>query len=949
MTLPKVKWYERLDFRLIVGISLLTGGLMASFAIAVNTVGKQMVLQNSSRFIEQAGESAIAKLNARSQEIAALTRTLAETARQLPQSEREFKYFIPKLLDFQGDSQIAGGGIWPEPYQFSPQQPRRSFFWGRNDKDILQYYNNYNQGSRGYHYQKWYIVAQHLQPNQCFWSEAYIDPYSSQPMVTCTAGIWKQEQFWGAATIDLKLKGIQELANSLQAETGGYLFVVDRQNRLIAAPNTTASDQLPSTESAQLQPLDQLSKTTSDLTPVSTALEVTNRKIIDRARQEFDNWQELVSNLRHAGYAMTQREAEKIAAAIVDPLEKQSQNDLLLNSLQLSNDGLLGEPSNVYIFHIPNTYWKLVIVKPIAEVTNEYASVLRTIVKSAIAILLVAAIIAIIAIRRTLVAPIKHLSQASQAIAAGNLRRRVQIEGVKELESLGNSFNQMAFQLQSSFRELEKSNNALEERVKARTQELEKAKSKAETANRAKSNFLANMSHELRTPLNGILGYIQILQKATDLNQHRAAVDTIQKSSSHLLTLITDILDLSKIEAEKMELHQTEFHLPSFLTSVAEISQIEAQQKNLIFTYKSDSEIPAAVYADERRLRQVLINLIGNAVKFTEAGHVTFTVRYLEKVQEDPETVKLRFQIEDSGVGIPEDHIQEIFHPFEQVGNILQKSQGSGLGLSLSQKILNIMGSQIQLNSTPGVGSTFWFDIDLQVTSQWNTEAIQTHQGKIVGYQGDTQRILVVDDKWENRDVIVNLLKPLGFDIVQAENAQQGIQQVEKQIPHLIITDLLMPDCDGFGFIQQLRQNPDLYAVPIIVSSASGIMVDRDRAIEYGGDDFLEKPVHATQLLQKLQQHLQLQWTYDAKETATEAVKEVREESLIVPPPEVMETLYNLAYRGSLKKVQKYAESLQQEDGRFVPFSRKVVQFTRTFQEKQLIEFLKQYRQKFFQ
>lgn len=944
MTLPQVKWYERLDFKLIVGISLLTGGLIVSFVIAVNTIGRQMVLKNSSQFIEKAGETAIAKLNARSREISALTKTIAETAKQLPQSETEFKRVIPELLDFNGDRQIAGGGIWPEPYQFSSQKRRRSFFWGRNDENILQYDDNYNQGRHGYHYQKWYIVAQHLEPGQCLWSEAYVYPYSLQPMVTCTVGIWQQEKFWGAATIDLKLEGIQQLANSLQAQTGGYLFLLDRQNRLIAFPNNPLSDKLPSTENTQLSNINQLTQDNPEFVPILAALKVTNRQIIDRARQKIPDWQGFISKLRHAGYAMNSREAEQMAAAIADPLANRSKENLLLEKIELSDEGLLGESAHVYIFHIPNTYWKLVVVKPISEVTANYAGILRMIIKSAIVIFLGAAVIVIIAIRRTLVAPINRLSQASQAIAGGNLHKRVHIEGVKELESLGNSFNQMAAQLQNSFKKLENSNVELEERVKARTQELEKAKSAAEAASQAKSNFLSNMSHELRTPLNGILGYVQILQKATDLNQHRAAVDTIQKSSSHLLTLITDILDLSKIEAQKMELHQSGFHLPSFLTGVAEISQVEAQQKNLIFTYKSDSELPDAVYADERRLRQVLINLIGNAVKFTESGNVTFTVRRLEKVQDDPEILKIRFQIEDSGVGISEDQIPEIFHPFEQVGNVLQKSQGTGLGLSLSEKIINKMGSKIQLNSTPGVGSTFWFDLDLQVASEWTHVATETQQGKIVGYQGNTQRILVVDDKWENRDVIVNLLTPLGFELVEAENAEQGVQKVRKRVPHLIITDLLMPDCDGFGFIQKLRQNRDLQSVPIIVSSASGIMVDRDRAIEFGGSDFLEKPVQAAQLLQKLQQHLQLRWVYNVEEAVTKAIKEVREESLIVPSPEVMETLYKLAYKGSLKKVQKYVENLQKEDSRFVPFARQVVQFTRTFQEKQLIEFLKQYR-----
>src|SRR5262249_29544146 len=236
------------------------------------------------------------------------------------------------------------------------------------------------------------------------------------------------------------------------------------------------------------------------------------------------------------------------------------------------------------------------------------------------------------------------------------------------------------------------------------------AKERAEAANQAKSEFLANMSHELRTPLNGILGYAQILRRQPDVPLHqRDGLNTIYNSGRHLLTLINDVLDLAKIEVRHLELYPTELQLLAFLQGIVEMMQIGARQKGIRLVYAADAHLPLHILADERRLRQVLINLLGNAVKFTERGQVTFRVAVLATPHSQADTATLRFAVHDTGTGLAPEHVETIFQPFEQVGDAAQRAAETGLGLTVSQQLVALMGGQIHVQSTLGEGSTFWF------------------------------------------------------------------------------------------------------------------------------------------------------------------------------------------------------------------------------------------------
>jgi len=462
-----------------------------------------------------------------------------------------------------------------------------------------------------------------------------------------------------------------------------------------------------------------------------------------------------------------------------------------------------------------------------------------------------------------------------------------------------------------------------------------KAKEAAEAASRAKSEFLANMSHELRTPLNGIMGYAQILQRSKLNEEERSRINVIYQCGSHLLTLINDILDLSKIEAQKVELMPTDFHFPAFLQGVAEMCRIRAEIKGIHFHFPSSPELPIGIRADEKRLRQVLINLLSNAIKFTDEGSVTFIVTFAAEG-------KIRFEIRDTGTGIAQDQLQAIFQPFEQVGDRRRQTEGTGLGLAISKRIVELMGSTIQVQSEMNVGSIFWFDANISPADEWVKTSQIDDRGQIIGIKDRQPKIVVIDDKWANRSVISNLLSPIGFEVSEANDGQQGWEKILEVQPDLIVTDLLMPELDGFELIKLVRESENFKDLIIIVCSASVFETDQYRSLEAGANAFIAKPVQATELLQKLQQYLELEWVYEANEAPLAIGSDTNE--LISPPATSMEILYELAMKGNFREIVQQAVLLEQIDPKYIPFAKRLHQMAKDFQDEEILRFIQSYK-----
>lgn len=495
-------------------------------------------------------------------------------------------------------------------------------------------------------------------------------------------------------------------------------------------------------------------------------------------------------------------------------------------------------------------------------------------------------------------------------------------------------------ELEQANQKLEDYSHTLEQRVEARTAELKVAKEQADSASRAKSEFLANMSHELRTPLNGILGYAQILNRDEALSQRaKHGVNIIQQCGSHLLTLINDILDLSKIEARKLELIPSSIQLSSLLETVVEMCQIKAEQKGIEFLYQPSSRLPDGVIVDEKRLRQVLINLLGNAIKFTDQGKVSLQIEVLSLAEQQ---VSLLFQVIDTGVGIASDDFSSLFQAFEQVGDRRKQAEGTGLGLAISQQIVQLMGSTIQVKSQLGVGSEFFFAVDLPLEKCEQGKNNSNTPEKIIGYHGDRRRILVIDDRWENRLVLCELLKPLGFTVIEAKNGQEGLNLLQNQQPDLVITDLAMPILDGYKFLEIVRRSPDLKGTKVVISSASISKAVQAKATVAGGDAFLGKPINAQILFRVVAAQLQLEWVYNPLKTVGEPNQSVAL-AMLLPPKQELEFLLDLAQQGFIKELRDQLSRLVADEAAYEPFVSEISRLAKLFLAEEIEELLRKY------
>ena len=379
----------------------------------------------------------------------------------------------------------------------------------------------------------------------------------------------------------------------------------------------------------------------------------------------------------------------------------------------------------------------------------------------------------------------------------------------------------------------------------------------ATTANKAKSIFLARMSHELRTPLNAILGFTNILKKSMNTtNEEKENLNIIKRSADHLLSIINEILELSKIEAGKMELSPKEFNFYELIKDIENLFATRCQSKDLDFSVQISKNLPKYIKADIQRLRQILINLLGNSLKFTKKGEIKLVIYETHN--------KIFFELKDSGIGISKENLEKVFKPFVQVKQDSYTEQGTGLGLAITKELITLMGGNIYVKSEVNVGTQFYFSINYEKVEEKNF--VQKNEEKeIIGVKNEnfTKTILVVDDIKENRDLIVLLLNSYRFKTLQANSGLEALKLYDEEKIDLIFMDILMENLDGLETTKQIRSKKNGKNIPIIALSANVYDEDKKEALKSGANDFLPKPVEEKDILLILEKYLKIELEYE--------------------------------------------------------------------------------------
>ncbi len=666
----------------------------------MKTANASLLLSESSRFIDQLGNSIVLDIYTRLREIEALTRSLAAIAEQLPRSISLFMQTIPAVLDFQSDTSIAGGGVWFEPEQFSPGCVRRSFFWGRNTQDQLIYFDDYNQTARGYHQEAWYVVGFYTRPGQCCWSTSYMDPYSYQLMVTCTTPMYQADQLIGVVTVDLKLEGLHANIDAWQKKTGGYLFVLDRNNQFITFPQPervkkTYQDEK-GNQAESLHTLEEFAADQPLFAPLIEAVQKMDATIVSRAVQHPKYDSKIAAELSQRSPQISPSEAATLAAIATNPLENGDRLNHLVQKFQVECDWLLQEAAMVFLFFVPVVYWKVFIIKPLSEITADSYNVIQADKLASLGQMLTG---------------IAHEINNPLNFIAGNLAHAKGY--IQDLFDLLNLYQQKYPQINPDIKEFADNIDLdfLVEDLPKLIKSMETGAERARQVSVALRNYSRTDDAEMKLANlhDGLDGSLMILQHRLKAKSHQPEIQVIKHYGS-----------IPPVECYAGQLNQVFMNLIGNAIDALE----EAWEEHTISSRRattSEPEVPTqTIRAD---------NYGSPAVSQTSAANGTVSATlspqviaenvtpFSPMIQIHTELIRpdwVQIVIADNGSGISPEVQKRLFDPFFTTKPV---GKGTGLGLAICQEIVQERHhGQLYCESNPGAGARFVIQIPVRQT-----------------------------------------------------------------------------------------------------------------------------------------------------------------------------------------------------------------------------------------
>jgi len=793
--------------------------MLGAFLAVMNNYGEPLLRDLAKSQLRDKGESIVSSMSERVAFTSALVTSLAHVAQTLPKQVALSQPSFKALIDYPGThSFIAGGGVWPEPFAFDAKQARRSFFWGRDEQNTLHYFEDYNDPKgTGYHQEEWYVPVRHIEPGQVYWSRSYMDPYSFQSMVTASAPIYRDGQFYGVATIDLKLEGLSELLAQESKTFGGYAYAIDRNGTFLSYPNEAIAKKIVLNANGkpevQYLSVQEAAKQTPTFPFIETALERT-----EGLSRQTDTLAKKALALASDSYQIDENEAHRIMSMLANPLKNKSLGNTFIREQRFSDDPILHTQVLVNAFHVPNTYWKVITVMPESIVSKSSDQITEAVVTSFMYVIAVGLFIGLLLLHLILIRPLHSMIDQVTA-EEGQLGK---IEGINggELGVLSQQLNERSQALTEANRSLEASMDMTKQAVLA------------------KSQFLANMSHEIRTPMNGVIGMLDLLLLG-DLENHQKHYAEVAKSSADsLLLLINDILDFSKIEAGKLELEELDFNLTDLLTDFAGTMAHLAQKKGLDFVVDLSEMQYQWVKGDPNRFRQVFTNLVSNAIKFTDEGEVVLKVGVKDA---NGMGVIVFASVSDTGIGIPMGKQKILFDSFSQVdASTTRQYGGTGLGLAICKQLCDMMGGSISVRSEVGKGSCFELVITLE----------HSHEGQAEHLSLEGKRALLFEPNQSAAEVMRKLLQGWGCEVYCAQSLEDATNVLLNQSLSLAYVDVVTDHDSALLILKRFNEDESLEHIRAIALTSFLNENDDDYFREIGARGYIIKPVLPSKLVE---------------------------------------------------------------------------------------------------